>query len=169
MLRAVVSLVLLAVSVCACSTSEVTPRAPAASRASIDAPVAEAEAEPSPPDFLDVVTSQADAGPTENIVREALLRELASMQWDEAEVRGHYTVSAKVTKLTSAKEPGKAVASCTVATLLQHDQRGMVALLQGSALAEDAPDAVTRAEERAIDAAARGSIRGLRAAILDVE
>jgi hypothetical protein len=122
------------------------------------------------PVTVDAVTSALDDVAAEDIVRDALQRELAAMDWDSLNVSAKYQMSAKVVRLHTEVVPSsgtgsKAVATCTVSTVLLHERAGVVALLEGSAQAEDAPDAADRATRSAIDAAARGSLTGLRAAI----
>lgn len=124
----------------------------------------------SSPVGVDVVTSSATGDALEDaegVAREALERELAELELGTES--GEFNVSAKVLKLNTTKTHDAAKASCTVSTTLHHRDRGLVAMLQGSAQAEDAPHAIARVERSAIEAAARGSLRGLPDALARID
>lgn len=107
------------------------------------------------------------------VVRRALEAELAAFDWAAAgysgERDGQLTMTASIVELTLEDRSSFVVASSTVTTTLIHDKQGLVAALRGRAHAEDERSAGDRAERSALDAAARGSLRGLPAALESVQ
>jgi hypothetical protein len=107
------------------------------------------------------------------VVRRALEAELAAFDWAGAgysgdKLDGQLSMTASIVELTLEDRSSFVVASSTVTTTLIHDRQGLVAALRGRAHAEDERSAGDRAEQSALDAAARGSLRGLPAALASV-
>lgn len=110
----------------------------------------------------------AGCDPTE-VVRRALEGELAAIDWTAERLEGRFTMNATVVELMTEEASFGVVAHSTVSTTLIHDKAGLVAAMKGRAHAEDERTAGDRAELNALDAAARGSLRGLRQALASVD
>lgn len=125
---------------------------------------------PIPIERVNVDSIQASEGscdPSE-IVRRALEAELAAFDWNSERIEGSFRLTATVLELSTEEAASGVVSHSTVSTTLLHDKQGLVAALRGSAQAEDAPAEGERAEQAALDAAARGSLRNLPQALRSV-
>jgi hypothetical protein len=127
-----------------------------------------------------VTLAEVASGPAEGstrltnlgeLLRHDVEAEIAAVNWKAAGLRRRYTLSAAVVRLSSARKGERAVlASCTVSTSVRDAERGtLLAIVEGRARAEDAPNAERAAERDALAGAVRGAISALPEAIRNAQ
>jgi len=107
-----------------------------------------------------------DGRDLERDLREAVVRELSGLDFQGATRSERYVLAASLLKLDTRAEAGKVRANAKVSVLLRAAKGGAVhAIIDGSALAEDAETATARAESGALDGAVRGALRAVPEAV----
>ena len=102
----------------------------------------------------------------EAVFERIVLRELARQRLPAGEVDGEYVLSAKLLRLTTETEAGGVITSCSVsATLREHRDGAIRAILRGRARASDVKTRIDSTRLAAMQAAVRGALSGLERAL----
>ena len=100
------------------------------------------------------------------VLREKVESELSHVDLSGAPKGSRFVLSASLVRLETSTKGSASTSSCRVSLMLREAERGALrAVLDGSALAEDAATAKARAESFAIEGAVRGALRALPEAV----